>query len=293
MMMACSSLSLQDLNASDETQEMSKETNKSINNIQETHAEVSRGEFSAGRRERKTLLLQQSQSSLLLWMDQLASVFWGSLLLPVSVQETLELFSLFSYNIMILEQQRDRKKSGDGDEEEEEEERMGLAYITDMGDRQINKRSVMVGSLDDHFMRAESRQTALAEHSSFSNNRTARKILRHGWKLVDNDTHPPVGSIRFSSFSHSKGLWTCSFLKPRTECAGPLFDILFFAARCSLEVRWSFASLVGDDHPSLHQWISPQLSHFASEILDQIFRLRRSYSFATQFLKTGDGCTTI
>lgn len=148
---------------------------------------------------------------------------------------------------------------------------MGLAYITDMGDRQINKRSVMAGSLDDHFMRAESRQTALAEHSSFSNNRTARKILRHGWKLVDNDTHPPVGSIRFSSFSHSKGLWTCSFLKPRTECAGPLFDFLFFAARCSLEVRWSFASLVGDDHPSLHQWISPQLSHSASEILDQFF----------------------
>jgi hypothetical protein len=278
MMMACSSLSLQDLHASDETQEMSKETNKSINNIQETHAEVSRGEFSAGRRERKTLLLQQSQCSLLLCMDQLASFYWGSLLLPVSLQETLELFSLFSYNIMILEQQRDWKKSGDGDdddkeeeEEEEEEERMGLAYITDMGDRQINKRSVMAGSLDDHFMRAESRQTALAEHSSFSNNRTARKILRHGWKLVDNDTHPPVGSIRFSSFSHSKGLWTCSFLKPRTECAGPLFDFLFFAARCSLEVRWSFASLVGDDHPSLHQWISPQLSHSASEILDQFF----------------------
>jgi hypothetical protein len=69
MMMACSSLSLQDLHASDETQEMSKETNKSINNIQETHAEVSRGEFSAGRRERKTLLLQQSQCSLLLCMD--------------------------------------------------------------------------------------------------------------------------------------------------------------------------------------------------------------------------------
>jgi hypothetical protein len=79
---------------------------------------------------------------------------------------------------------------------EKKKKKRKLSYIADMRDWQIDKGSVVVGSLDHNLMGAEPRKTTLSEHGSFSNSgiRTM-EVWCDGWKLVHNDAHSPVWSI--------------------------------------------------------------------------------------------------
>jgi hypothetical protein len=139
-------------------------------------------------------------------------------------------------------------------------------------------------------MGAEPRKTTLSEHGSFSKSGiSTREVWCDGWKLVHNDAHSPVWSICFSAISHSKSLWTCSFLVAWAECTRPWSYIL--CALRGLEVRWPFPSLVWDDHPPLHQRIFPQLRHphkTTSLLLQALsLSLPRSWSNACLILLCG------